>query len=106
MAKKSLAPLTETMFYVLMAFCGSDMCGTEIAGYIRKLTNGRVYMGPGTLYTILSVFQKEKIIEKVAQEGRKITYSITEKGQQLYNDEVKRLRACLSDAERTIPIED
>ena len=33
MSKKALDTLTETMFYVLMAFSRQDMCGTEIAGY-------------------------------------------------------------------------
>ena len=31
MAKKSLEVLTETMFYVLLAFQAQEMCGTEIA---------------------------------------------------------------------------
>ena len=61
MSKKALDTLTETMFYVLMAFSRQDMCGTEIAGYVKDITGGRVSMGPGTLYTILSNFQKAYI---------------------------------------------
>ena len=30
MPKKSMETLTETMFYVLMAFNQGEMCGTEI----------------------------------------------------------------------------
>lgn len=48
MSKKALDTLTETMFYVLMAFRRQDMCGTEIAGYVRDITGGRVSMEPGT----------------------------------------------------------
>ena len=99
MAKKSLYPLTEPMFYVLMCFHRGAMCGTEIAEYVRTLTGGRVNLGPGTLYTILSTYQSENVIEKVSSEGRKITYSITEKGEELYADELARLKACLADAE-------
>ena len=84
MSKKALDTLTETMFYVLMAFSRQDMCGTEIAGYVRDITGGRVSMGPGTLYTILSNFQKEGRIDRVSSEGRKITYSITETGRSIY----------------------
>ena len=102
MAKKSLYPLTEPMFYVLMCFHRGDMCGTEIAEYVRGLTNGRVSLGPGTLYTILSTYQSENVIEKVSSEGRRITYSITEKGRQLFNDELVRLKACIKDAEESI----
>lgn len=102
MAKKSLYPLTEPMFYVLMCFYRGDMCGTEIAEYVRAQTAGRVSLGPGTLYTILSTYQSENVIEKVSSEGRRITYSITEKGRQLFNDELVRLKACIKDAEESI----
>lgn len=99
MSKKALETLTETMFYVLMAFNKQDMCGTEIASYVNALTCGRVCMGPGTLYTILSNFQKEDLIEKTSSQGRKITYSITDKGRTVYKSEVARLKQCLADAE-------
>ena len=71
----------------------------SIAEYVRGLTKGRVSLGPGTLYTILSTYQSEKVIEKVSSEGRRITYRITEKGEKLYADEVARLKSCLADAE-------
>ena len=64
MGKKAFDTLSETMFYVLMAFDKSDMCGTEIAEFIKSLTKGQVKISPGTLYTILESFQKEKLIEK------------------------------------------
>ena len=98
MAKKSLYPLTEPMYYVLMCFHRGEMCGTEIADFVRSLTGDRVHLGPGTLYTILSTFQSEKVIEKASSEGRKITYRITEKGEKLYQNELARLKACLRDA--------
>jgi DNA-binding PadR family transcriptional regulator len=99
MAKKALDTLTETMFYVLMCFNKENMSGNEIAGHVKNLTKGRVNMGPGTLYTILSNFQKEGLIIKVDSYGRKIIYSITEKGRKLYEDELNRLRQCIIDAE-------
>lgn len=99
MAKKSLYPLTESMFYVLLCFHRSEMCGTEITDFVRNLTHDRVKLGPGTLYTILSTYQSEGIIEKLSSEGRRITYGITEKGEQLYQEELARLRMCVADAE-------
>ena len=56
MAKKSLEILTETMFYVLMAFQKQEMCGADIVQYISQRTKNRVSIGPGTLYTILGKF--------------------------------------------------
>lgn len=99
MAKKSLEVLTETMFYVLMAFQRQEMCGADIVQYISQRTNDRVSIGPGTLYTILAKFEEEKLIEETAVEGRKRTYRITDKGRELYTEEICRLKACIADAE-------
>ena len=55
MPKKAMETLTESMFYVLMAFSRRPMCGIEITDYIERKTAGRVLMGPATLYTIRSL---------------------------------------------------
>ena len=99
MPKKSMDILTESMFYVLMALMHSPMCGIDIADFIETRTNGRVQMGPATLYTILGKFEKEKYIRETAVEGRKRTYEITGKGFEAYRDELKRLKQCVLDAE-------
>ena len=98
MPKKSMETLTETMFYVLMAFCKKEMCGIDVAEFIEKQTKGRILIGPATLYTILGKFEKEKYIAETQVEGRKRTYEITEKGRQAYTEEVMRLRQCVEDA--------
>lgn len=102
MPKKSMVILTESMFYVLMAFQRSDMCGIDIVDYIERRTNGRVKLGPATLYTILAKFETEKYIREVSVEGRKRTYSITEKGREAYTAELERLRQCIADAEEIL----
>ena len=99
MPKKSMDTLTESMFYVLMALMHSPMCGIDIADFIEIRTNGRVQMGPATLYTILGKFEKEKYIRETAVEGRKRTYEITGKGFEAYREELKRLKQCVLDAE-------
>lgn len=98
MPKKSMESLTETMFYVLMAFCKGAMCGIDVADYIEKQTKGRMLIGPATLYTILAKFEKEKYIKEIQVEGRKRTYKITEKGLAAYKEEVERLKQCVEDA--------
>lgn len=99
MPKKAMDILTESMFYVLMAFMHGPMCGIEIVDYIDRRTNGRVQMGPATLYTILGKFEKEKYINEVSVEGRKRTYQITDLGRMAYREEVSRLCQCVADAE-------
>lgn len=99
MPKKSLDGLTESMFYVLMAFCRGPMCGIDVAEFIDGKTHGRVQIGPATLYTILGKFEREKYIEEIEVSGRKRTYRLTERGLEAYREEVARLAACVADAE-------
>jgi len=100
MPKKAMENLTESMFYVLMAFCQGEMCGIDIADFIERRTEGRVVLGPATLYTILGKFEREKYITETAVEGRKRTYRITDKGREAYAAETARLRRCIADAEK------
>ena len=99
MAKKAFEVLSETMFYVLMAFLNNELCGIDVVEFIDRKTMGRVKIGPGTLYTILAKFEEEELITETAVEGRKRTYSITSKGISLYKEELQRLRACVADGE-------
>ena len=100
MPKKPMVILTESMFYVLMALQEEERCGIDIADFIDRLTEGRVQIGPATLYTVLGKFEKEKYIRETKVEGRKRTYAVTEKGREAYRAELLRLRQCLDDAER------
>lgn len=99
MPKESLKMLTESMFYVLMAFMKGPMCGTDIADFVNRKSGGAVPMGPATLYTILAKFEKEEYIREIQVEGRKRTYEITGRGADAYREEVARLRRCLTHAE-------
>ena len=84
MSNKRIEVVSESMFYTLMAFLHGEYSGTEIANTIETLTNGRVRLGPATLYTILGRFEEEKILTEVRTVGRKRIYRITEKGIRLY----------------------
>ena len=98
MPKKAMEILTESMFYVMMAFAKRPMCGIDVAEYVEKRTGGRVLLGPATLYTILGKFEKEKWIKEIEVEGRKRTYRITDTGLTAYEQEVERLKQCVQDA--------
>ena len=101
MPKKALEALTESMFYVLMALRSCPMCGTDISHRVTALTDGRLQMGPATLYTILGKFEAEGYIAETAVEGRKRTYRITDAGQAAYSAELQRLHRCIHDAARS-----
>ena len=99
MPKRSMEQLTESMFYVLMTLKDRPRCGIDIAACIERRTQGRIRIGPATLYTVLAKFEQEKYIKEIRVEGRRRTYRITERGMEAYCAEVARLRACLTDAE-------
>ena len=99
MARKSLESLTESMFYVLMAFRRGEKCGIDVAAFVERKTKGRVKLGPGTLYTILAKFEEEGFLQETAVEGRKRTYRLTLQGLEAYREELERLRKCVADGE-------
>ena len=101
MPRKSLGVMTESMFYTIMAFQAGPQCGTEVSTYVEELTGGRVQLGPGTLYTILSKFQEVGYLNEISVEGRKRTYELTAEGLQAYTNELERLRQCIDDAQKT-----
>lgn len=100
MPKRSMEQLTESMFYVLMSLTAKPRCGIDIAACIERRTDGRIKLGPATLYTLLGKFEQEKYIKEIRVEGRRRTYRITERGMDAYRAEVERLRACLRDCEK------
>lgn len=100
MAKQPLKSLTESMFYVLLALWRQERCGTEIAAYVRELTEGRVTLGPGTLYAILGKFQEEELIKETWSQGRMRVYRITENGRELFRRELENMRRCVDDGQR------
>ena len=99
MPGREKGPLTEPMYYVLMSFLRREMCGIEISEFVERKTDGRVRLGPGTLYTLLAKFQDERWIEETQVDGRKRTYRITDQGRAVFREELERLRACVLDGE-------
>ena len=104
MPRKALEAMTESMFYTLLALVWGPKCGIEIAAFTERLTKGRVQLGPGTLYTILSKFLDSGYLTEVAAAGRKRTYALTQTGRQAYLSELGRLRQCLRDAEAAVAV--
>ena len=98
MARAKFKTLTEQMFYILL--CMKEECrGMDILETVRKMTEGRVNVGSGTLYDLLEQFVEEEIIVETRAEGRRKSYIITEKGKEMLGAEYERLRRQASDYE-------
>ena len=98
MAREQFETLTEQMFYILLCL-RRELCGTDIMAQVSELTQGRVSVGPGTLYNLLESFVQAGYIIETKVEGRKRSYLITETGQKALEDEYRRLRTLAADYE-------
>lgn len=99
MSREQLQTLTEPMYYLLLAML-TPRHGYDAMQYISQLTDGRIRIGAGTMYTLLARFEKEKILEQIAEEGRRKIYRLTEKGEKLLEEEITRLHRLLADADQ------
>ena len=91
MPREKFQTLTEQMFYILLCL-QQECCGVNIMEKVSWMTEGRVTIGPGTLYSLLESFQNEGFIRETKVEGRKRSYQITVKGRLRLEEEVRRLR--------------
>ena len=69
---------------------------------VLNMTQGRVAIGPGTLYTLLDNFLKVGFINQTRVEGRKRSYIITDLGKSTLEEEYKRLIILTEDYRRSI----
>ena len=99
MPRAKFQTLTEQMFYILLCL-KDECCGTDIMEKVMKITDGRISVGPGTLYNLLEQFVYEEIICETKVEGRKRNYILTEKGKEILENEYKRIQKQTDDYRR------
>ncbi|WP_431026728.1 PadR family transcriptional regulator [Lysinibacillus sp. LZ02] len=88
--------MTEAMYYVLLALMHPNH-GYQLMHAITEVSNGRLNMGPGTLYGVLSRMQKDDLISLAEDDGRRKTYQITLEGEQALRTEYSRLKSLIQD---------
>jgi len=99
MPREKFQTLTEQMFYTLL--CLKEECyGMDILDRVPAMTNQRVNVGSGTLYTLLEQFLDAKMIRETKVEGRRRSYILTDKGREMLEKECARLKAQLDDYHR------
>ena len=92
----SSTPMTEATFYILLSLIHPSH-GYGMMQSIKELSKGRLLMGPGTLYGVLTRMNKEGLIGLVEEEGRKKTYHITDLGIEALKEEYQRLKNQVDD---------
>lgn len=92
MARAKFQTLSEQMFYVLLCL-REERCGIDILDQVPAMTEGRVHVGSGTLYNLLEQFLEAGFIVETRVEGRRRSYLITPKGQEMLDQEYVRICA-------------
>ncbi len=95
--------LTEAVFYILLSLY-TPMHGYGIMQNIKELSNGRISLGPGTLYgAINTLLEKGWIVNYFNdRDSRKKEYLITNLGKEMIEKEIIRLKELLSNGKKII----
>lgn len=99
MARVKFQTLSEQMFYVLLCL-EEERCGIDILDQVPAMTQGRVHVGSGTLYNLLEQFLEAGCIVQTRVEGRRRSYRITQRGQEMLDQEYRRICAQARDYRR------
>ena len=90
--------MTEAMYYVLLALMNPSH-GYKLMKEIEDVSRGRLVMGPGTLYGVLTRMEKDGLITIAEDDGRRKVYRITPDGESAFGREYQRLLHMVRDGE-------
>lgn len=96
MARAKFQTLTEQMFYILLSL-NEECCGMDIMDKVKEMTEGRVLIGPGTLYNLLGQFVHEGYIVETSAVGKRKNYQLTDEGRSVLQLETERLERQIRD---------
>ena len=97
---ESFLPLTPAVFHVLLALVDGERHGYAIMQSVTETTEGRVSMGPGTLYGTLKRLLESELIEESdhrpdpgLDDDRRRYYRLSGLGQRVVGAESRRYAA-------------
>ena len=103
----STPPLTPAVFHILLALSNGERHGYGIMKQVEADTQGKVTMGPGTLYGSLKrmldaglVKESDKRIDTELDDERRIYYQITGVGVQALTAELERYQRIVTVAQQ------
>jgi len=88
--------LTPVALHILLSLTQEELHGYAIKAAVEERTEGRLSLGPGTLYEAIHRMDSDGWIEEVDGPGRRRVYRITSKGRGVLDDELRRLDEIVS----------
>ena len=102
---ENLLSLAE--FYILLSLAIKDRHGYEIMKQVEHDSDGKISLGPGTLYGAIKRLLQSDLIEGVAGEiPRRKYYTLTEAGRKSLASELQRYATALELAKRNRVFQD
>ena len=105
--KNNPQPLTPAVFHILLALSSGERHGYGIMKQVEVDSQGRVSMGPGTLYGSLKrmldaglVRERDKRIDPEMDDERRIYYQITGAGAEALAAELERYQRIVAIAQQ------
>lgn len=96
-------PLTPAVLHILLALATEERHGYGIMKQVEQDSQGKVKMGPGTLYGSLRrmieaglICESDKKIDPKMDDERRIYYKITHPGKKALSAELERYRHVVS----------
>lgn len=93
-----LLPLTSTVFHILLCLADQERHGYGIMQEVEAMTQGRIRMGPGTLYGAIKRMISADLIEESDErpdpkldDERRRYYRLTPLGRRVLGAEAQRL---------------
>ena len=100
---KANAPLTPAVLHILLALSTKNRHGYAIMKQVDEDSQGKVKMGPGTLYGSIGrmieaglIRQSDKKIDPEMDDQRRVYYGITALGQKALAAELERCREIMA----------
>jgi len=98
-------PLTSAMFHILLALADRERHGYDIMREVDERTEGKMRLGPGTLYGSIKRMLKDGFIEELEErpdpeldDERRRYYRLTDFGYRLAVAEAQRLERLVKSA--------
>jgi DNA-binding PadR family transcriptional regulator len=102
-APEDFLPLTPAVFHILLALADGEKHGYAIMQEVESNTEGRVNMGPGTLYGSIKRMLAASLLEESDErpdddldDQRRRYYRLTGMGRQVLEAESRRLATMLA----------
>lgn len=102
MPRRKLDPLPTAAFQILLALADAELHGYAIMRQVEEQTDGRMRLGPGTLYSSIQALLEEGLIDEVEgrdeaapHQDRRRSYRLTGAGRKLARAEAERLAGML-----------